>query len=129
MPYVERLNGKIVGVYENPQKGFAEEFLPADNPEVVSFNSPKLSKQEKLKQIITAAQDAMKGNPLPDEILLSICQLEAACDVAFARGYEGAVVAAIQSFSIPDNAEISQSQRDAVVEFKTQMLQMLLEDK
>jgi hypothetical protein len=40
MPYVQREEGTIVGTFSNVQKGFAEEFLPDDNPEVVAFLNP-----------------------------------------------------------------------------------------
>lgn len=38
MPYVQRTDGVITGTFANLQPGFAEEFLPDDNPEVVAFN-------------------------------------------------------------------------------------------
>ena len=39
MPYVQRNeNGEISGTFANPQPGFAEEYLPDDDPEVVAFN-------------------------------------------------------------------------------------------
>ncbi|MBX5017510.1 hypothetical protein [Rhizobium lentis] len=38
MPYVMRdAGGDICGLYEQPQEGYAEEFLPDDNSEVVAF--------------------------------------------------------------------------------------------
>ena len=38
MPYVERDNNDdITGTFANPQPGFAEEYLPDDDPEVVAF--------------------------------------------------------------------------------------------
>jgi hypothetical protein len=38
MPYVSRGDGGAVnGLYANLQPGFAEEFLPDDNPEVLAF--------------------------------------------------------------------------------------------
>jgi hypothetical protein len=41
MPYVSRDAGShINGVYANQQPGFAEEFLPNDDPEVVAFLAP-----------------------------------------------------------------------------------------
>lgn len=41
MPYVSRGdNGKINGLYANLQPGYAEEFLPDDNPEVMAFLNP-----------------------------------------------------------------------------------------
>lgn len=40
MVYVERIDGKVVGVYSNLQKGIAEEFIKDDDDEVVSFLNP-----------------------------------------------------------------------------------------
>ncbi|QIG66835.1 hypothetical protein EVB41_005 [Rhizobium phage RHph_TM3_14A] len=41
MPYVSRdINGNINGLYEQLQEGYAEEFLLADDPEVVAFLNP-----------------------------------------------------------------------------------------
>jgi len=40
MPYVQRENGVVIGTYYGPLEGVAEEFLPDDNPEVVSFLNP-----------------------------------------------------------------------------------------
>ncbi|MBY4589488.1 hypothetical protein [Rhizobium redzepovicii] len=41
MPYVSRsASGAINGLFEQMQEGFAEEFLPDDNPEVVAFLNP-----------------------------------------------------------------------------------------
>lgn len=38
--YVQRTEGAISGVFANPQKGYAEEALSADDPEVVSYLNP-----------------------------------------------------------------------------------------
>lgn len=41
MPYVQRSSGLISGLFANEQVGYAEEFLPGDNAEVVAFlNAP-----------------------------------------------------------------------------------------
>lgn len=40
MPYVQRENGAIVGVYANLQTGYAEEELPEDDAGVVTFLNP-----------------------------------------------------------------------------------------
>jgi hypothetical protein len=38
MPYVQRdQEGKVIGLFAQPQEGYAEEFLSDDNPEVVAF--------------------------------------------------------------------------------------------
>ncbi|MBX4884051.1 hypothetical protein HJA90_10695 [Rhizobium bangladeshense] len=38
MPYVMRnADGDICGLYEQPQEGYAEEFLPDEAPEIVAF--------------------------------------------------------------------------------------------
>lgn len=122
MPYVERNNGVVVGEYANLQPGFAEEFLSENDPLLIAFRNPEPSNQAKLKALISAAQNALAANPLPVEYRLAIYQLEAACDVAFSRKDEFAVIGAIQGFQIPENAPISQEQRAAVDAFKDQML-------
>ncbi|MDZ5448969.1 hypothetical protein [Labrys sp. ZIDIC5] len=46
MPFVQRENGAIVGVYANEQSGYAEEWLEVDDAEVVAFLAsivPKLT--------------------------------------------------------------------------------------
>lgn len=40
MPYVQRENGSIVGLFAMPQPGYAEEELPEDNAEVTEFLNP-----------------------------------------------------------------------------------------
>jgi hypothetical protein len=40
MPYVERKNGIIIGIYACLQQGYAEEFLEDDHPEVVAYRNP-----------------------------------------------------------------------------------------
>jgi len=40
MPYVQRDNGAVIGIYAQPQPGYAEESLADDHPEVVAFLSP-----------------------------------------------------------------------------------------
>lgn len=40
MVFVERKDGKVVGVFANPQPEYAEEELADDDPEVVAFRNP-----------------------------------------------------------------------------------------
>jgi hypothetical protein len=43
MPYVQRdLNKKIIGTYANAQLGYAEEYLPDDNAEIVALTAPSI---------------------------------------------------------------------------------------
>lgn len=37
MPFVERKDGKLVGVYANAQPGYAEEFVEEESAEVQAF--------------------------------------------------------------------------------------------
>lgn len=37
MPYVERKDGGVSGLFSASQPGYAEEFLPEDHPEVLAF--------------------------------------------------------------------------------------------
>lgn len=34
MPYVQRLEGKIIGIFSNPQEGYAEEYIPDNSAEL-----------------------------------------------------------------------------------------------
>lgn len=40
MPFVQRIDGRVVGLYANPQESYAEEFLPDDNAEVIAYLNP-----------------------------------------------------------------------------------------
>lgn len=40
MPYVQRENETITGLFANLQEGYAEEFLPDDDQGVVAFLKP-----------------------------------------------------------------------------------------
>lgn len=40
MPYVQRREGVVVGLYANLQQGYAEEWLEADDPEVIAYQTP-----------------------------------------------------------------------------------------
>jgi len=46
MPYVERKDGKVIGLYANLQAGYAEEKLAEDHPEVVAFLNPPPTKDD-----------------------------------------------------------------------------------
>lgn len=43
MPYVQRTNGVVTGVFVQLQPGIAEEYLADDNTEVVAFDTPVLT--------------------------------------------------------------------------------------
>jgi hypothetical protein len=56
MPYVSRNDqAGINGVYANLQPGYAEEFLPDDDPEVVAFLNPAPAPPNRLR--------ALEGQP------------------------------------------------------------------
>lgn len=58
MPYVERNNeGAVVGLYANLQTGYAEEFLPDEDPEVDAILNPPLGVDD-YKLAIVAYLDA-----------------------------------------------------------------------
>lgn len=40
MPYVQRQNGIVVGIYPVRQEGYAEEFLADNHPDVLGFPTP-----------------------------------------------------------------------------------------
>lgn len=52
MPYVERREGKVTGLYANQQPGYADEFLEENDPEVVAFRNPP----PPVPQMVTMAQ-------------------------------------------------------------------------
>ncbi|GGU68706.1 hypothetical protein GCM10009504_27370 [Pseudomonas laurentiana] len=48
MSYVQRdENGRIFGLYANRQEGFAEEWLDADDPELIAFGGEQLAVTER----------------------------------------------------------------------------------
>jgi hypothetical protein len=52
MPYVSRdESGNITGVFANLQSGYAEEYLPDDDPEVIAFLEPKPQPPTSAEQI------------------------------------------------------------------------------
>jgi len=57
MPYVQRTAGKITGVYALPQKGYAEEELPDDSPEVIAYLNPVETRKTLVEQIIASPKD------------------------------------------------------------------------
>jgi hypothetical protein len=58
MPYVQRDGaGKVAGVFANPQPGYAEEFLPSDNPEVVAFLNPPPKTPDELAALFVDRTD------------------------------------------------------------------------
>ncbi len=58
MPYVSRENGAISGLFANLQPGFAEEFLPDDNAEVVAHKQGPID----AKAARLAREAALKSN-------------------------------------------------------------------
>lgn len=45
MPYVQRHAGKVVGLFEFPQPGYAEEFLNDSDPKVIAYRNPIVIQQ------------------------------------------------------------------------------------
>jgi len=70
MPYVQRSSGKVCGIYANAQQGYAEEFLPDDNAEVVAYLNPTLTKAQ-----LVAAYYAAKGkDPLLVQTVIDVIE-------------------------------------------------------
>jgi hypothetical protein len=69
MPYVSRNDSNAInGMYANLQPGYAEEFLPDDDPEVVAFldqppPQPPRDPNSRLDDGVTAAQEVMSQPP------------------------------------------------------------------
>jgi hypothetical protein len=67
VPHVSRSSGTINGLYEQFQEGLAEEFLPADDAEVVAFeNAPAIvfavsARQFKLQLLAMGLLDAVNA--------------------------------------------------------------------
>lgn len=40
MPHVQRSAGRVVGIFTNPQPGYAEEYLEDDHADVVAYLNP-----------------------------------------------------------------------------------------
>lgn len=89
MVFVQRENGAVVGVFRNPQEGYAEEELADDNAEVLAFLNPPepiapISRRQFFQQaavsgIITEieALAAVTTGALPSSILAFISTLPA----------------------------------------------------
>ena len=55
MPYVERRGGAVIGVYAQPQLGYAEESLPDGHPDLVAFaNRPVVTRVTDLEALMAA---------------------------------------------------------------------------
>jgi len=58
MRYVERgIDGKVTGVYANPQPGYAEEELSDDSPEVVNHSKSAQTRKTLVEQILASPKD------------------------------------------------------------------------
>ena len=58
MAYVQRdSEGKINGVFANPQPGYAEEELSDDSPEVVNHSKPAQTRKTLVEQLIASPKD------------------------------------------------------------------------
>lgn len=58
MPYVQRQGGVIVGLYANPQEGYAEEWLDGSDPEVLAFKNPApslVNHENAIQNVVDAA--------------------------------------------------------------------------
>jgi hypothetical protein len=59
MPYVQRANGKIVGVYAQRQPGYAEEWLADDDAEVLAYLNPPPPPPDNYKPMIRRRADKL----------------------------------------------------------------------
>ena len=57
--YVERIDGRIVGIYAMPQPGLIVEVLPSDNPQVIAFLNPQWSRNPLLNKVRDAREIAL----------------------------------------------------------------------
>ncbi len=51
MPFVQKIDGKVIGVFKVAQPGYAEEELPEDHPDVQTFLNPQNTPQFKILDI------------------------------------------------------------------------------
>jgi len=123
MPYIQREEGRIVGLFNLAQPGIAEEFLADDDAEVVAYRTPAPSPLDQLEALITQGQIAMEEAPLPKELRKQIFDLEILVQNYYKRGDTDLILDAIASFEIPDGYPgVTQGQRAQVEALKTQML-------
>lgn len=63
MPYVQREEGRIVGLFSLPQPDIEEEFLPEDDAEVIAYNAPKLKPLELVTNAVKGLPVAKRTSP------------------------------------------------------------------
>jgi hypothetical protein len=125
MPFVQREEGHIVGLFNLVQPGIAEEFLPDDDTEIVAYRSPVVNPMEQLEAIITQGQIAMTDAPLPDDIQKEIYNLEVFVQNYYRRGAIPLILSAIENFSIAaERTDVTENQRTLVSALKVQMLEV-----
>lgn len=61
MPFVQRENEKIVGVYAKLQPGYAEEEMPEDDEAVIAFLNPPLPPAASVSSLQVKLQLASMG--------------------------------------------------------------------
>ena len=68
MPYVERRDGQIVGVYAKRQPGYAEEQLPDDHPDIEAYRRPR-PVNDKVTDLETAIDAVIADKDVPKSII------------------------------------------------------------
>lgn len=112
MPYVQRDSaGAIIGVFENLQPGFAEEWLPDDHPDLQPSSRDLL---DSLCRAIDAAADAARravaGDPLR---AVEYANAGTEAQAFAAAGYQGTVPPMVAAWAI--NGRTAQQAADNIL--------------
>lgn len=113
MPYVQRDNGPIVGLYACEQPGYAEEFLADDHPEVLAFLNPPPTAAD-YSRALRIMLDAKAQERQYDGILTAVTYLD---DPNPAYAAEAAALkawrSAVWTYSLAALANVQAGTRDA----------------
>lgn len=75
MPYIERRDGKVMGVYQNLQPGYAEEEVRDDCPDLLEYRKEKEKRRQAYEALLRRDQ----------KILAAVEELELDADAAIAK--------------------------------------------
>jgi len=122
MPFIDRLDGRIISEYNRSQHD-GQEFIAPDDPEFLVFLNPPADRLDVLEALIKQGQAAMASAPLPLDIQKEIYDLKVFIDNYYRWNAITLIVAAIESFAIPqERQDVTNEQRAQVEALKTQML-------
>jgi hypothetical protein len=126
--------GSVVDSDELPFEGAVEVPHPPDTSAIQTWDGsawsiapvPPVDVLGEITNLITQGQTDLASDPLPADIFLNVCQLEATLQICAKREAWASVRLAVQSFVIPDTRiDVKDNQRALVATLKTQMLVIL----